>query len=86
MTLYLKVTTDKYQLPVAVADSPGELAKIIGVNRTSVNSMVTRGQSGLIRVRIDEEEEVFMGTKSIAQFGKVSFEQNSSKKTALTAK
>lgn len=27
MTLYMKCTTDKYELPIAVAESPGELLK-----------------------------------------------------------
>ena len=36
MTLYLKVTRDKYELPVAVADTPSELAKMVGVDRSSV--------------------------------------------------
>jgi hypothetical protein len=30
MTLYLKVTKDKYELPVAVADSKAELADMLG--------------------------------------------------------
>ena len=30
MTLYLKVTKDKYELPVAVADSKKELARMLG--------------------------------------------------------
>lgn len=32
--LYVKCTTDKYELPIAVADSPGELANMLWVWRT----------------------------------------------------
>lgn len=30
---YMKVTNDKYRLPVAVADSAGELARIVGATK-----------------------------------------------------
>lgn len=36
MTLYMEVTTDKYELPVAVADSVRELAELRGVNRCTI--------------------------------------------------
>ena len=29
--LYMKVTADEYELPIAVADSVGELARMLGV-------------------------------------------------------
>ena len=31
--LYMKTTGDKLDLPVAVADSPGELARILGTKK-----------------------------------------------------
>ena len=34
--LYLEVTKDRYELPVAVADSAYELARMRGVNVTSI--------------------------------------------------
>lgn len=34
--LYLAVTNDKYELPIAVADSASELAKILGIERQTV--------------------------------------------------
>ena len=34
--LYICVTKDKYRLPLAVADSPTELAEMMGVDRSSV--------------------------------------------------
>ena len=32
MTLYMMTTRDKYELPLAVADTPGELAQMVGVS------------------------------------------------------
>ncbi len=32
MTLYMMTTRDKYELPLAVAESPGELAQMVGVS------------------------------------------------------
>lgn len=36
MTLYMKITRDKYELPLAVADSPRELAKLLGVHKAAI--------------------------------------------------
>ena len=38
MTLYMKVTRDKYELPVAVAETKAELARMLGRTRESVQS------------------------------------------------
>ena len=34
--VYMKVTKDKYELPVAIADSIVELAKILGVKKEHI--------------------------------------------------
>ena len=55
--LYLLVTKDKYQLPLAVADSAAELARIIGVKQsTIVKSITHRRKSQYIRVYVDMDE------------------------------
>lgn len=36
--LWLKVTKDEYELPLLVADSSTELAKMLGLSKTSVLS------------------------------------------------
>ena len=36
MTLYIRTTADKYELPIAVADSPNELAQMLGIKKESV--------------------------------------------------
>ena len=38
MTLYMKVTKDEYELPVAVADTKAELARMLGIKRDHVRS------------------------------------------------
>lgn len=63
MTLYIKVTNDKYELPVAVADSPSELAIMLGLKRQTLWSIFSRIRKGEYRykiyqiVEIDEEVE-----------------------------
>jgi hypothetical protein len=64
--LWMKVTSDEYELPVAVADSVGQLAKLCGV---SVNTIYTsmshakhqyRGHKSTcyIRVRVEVDEDL----------------------------
>ena len=36
MTLYIRTTADEYELPIAVADSPKELAQMLGIKVDSV--------------------------------------------------
>ena len=40
--LYLLVTTDKYELPLAVADSKEELAQIAGVSVGTISANLSR--------------------------------------------
>ena len=44
MTLYLKVTRDKYELPVAVAETKAELARMLGIKREHVRSAFFHAQ------------------------------------------
>ena len=56
--LYLLVTKDKYQLPLAVDDSADELARIVGVNQsTIIKSITQRKKSQYIRIYVDLEED-----------------------------
>lgn len=63
MTLYLRVTNDEYELPMAVADSPSELAIMLGLKRQTLWSIFSRIRKGEYRykiyqiVEIDEEVE-----------------------------
>ena len=58
MKLYLRVTKDKYELPVAVADSPRELAQMTGVSRASILSTLSHVKAGQIRNSIYKMVEV----------------------------
>ena len=44
--LYMKVTNDKYELPLAVAESRSELAKMTGVTKASLFSIFSRQRTG----------------------------------------
>lgn len=56
--LWLAVTPDQYELPLAVADTAEQLGALIGLKRGSVISLVERGASGkktgrkLLKVRV----------------------------------
>ncbi|MBQ8429096.1 MAG: hypothetical protein IJX30_03255 [Clostridia bacterium] len=49
MKLYLKVTGDLYELPLAVADSVEELARMCGVSESTIYSSVYRHRKGQLK-------------------------------------
>ena len=56
--LYLMVTKDKYQLPLDVADTAEELARICGVRQsTIIKSINHRKKSRYIRIYVDLEDD-----------------------------
>ena len=60
--IYMKVTRDKYRLPVAVADSPKELAALCGTTPNAIYSGFShekRGdcKSSYVKVVVDDDEE-----------------------------
>ena len=57
MKLYIKTTKDKYELPVAVADSAEELAAMVGTTKNNVYSCISKRYKGWKRVVIDDEED-----------------------------
>lgn len=57
MKLYMKVTKDEYQLPLAVADSAQELAAMVGASTNTVQSCISKKYPQWIRVVIDDVEE-----------------------------
>ena len=44
MNIWLKVTNDKYELPVAVADSASELAQLLGIKKNNIFSAISHAQ------------------------------------------
>lgn len=63
--VWMKVTHDEYELPVAVADSSRELAQICGVKLSSIYSIMSHAKnsyrnyswSPYIKVRLEDNEE-----------------------------
>ena len=60
--LFLRITQDKYQLPIAVAGSVRELARMIGVSRNTIASAICHGEKQHWKkpayVRVEAEDEV----------------------------
>lgn len=44
--LYMKVTNDEYELPLAVADTMAELARMTGIKPESLYSIISRERHG----------------------------------------
>ena len=57
MTLYMKVTKDKYELPIAVAGSTKELALMLGVSPNCVSSCFAKKYPSWKKVEIEDEED-----------------------------
>lgn len=60
MTVYIKVTKDKYQLPIFVADSSRELSEMCGVDtriikKTMQNAKRRGGESQYQIIKIDDD-------------------------------
>lgn len=56
--LYLMVTKDKYELPLAVADTADELGRLVGVDQSTIIKSIThRKNSKYIRIYVDLEED-----------------------------
>ena len=56
MRLYVKTTRDKYELPVAVSESPTELAKMLGTSAAVVSSSISHRRRGWAVVEVDPED------------------------------
>lgn len=58
--IWMAVTADRLELPIAIADTAEELSKILGINRTSVMTNALRKESGKISgrriVKVDRYE------------------------------
>jgi len=57
MTLYLKTTLDKYELPIAVAESAVELARLLHTTPEVVYSSLSHKRRGWFKVEVEEENE-----------------------------
>lgn len=48
---YMTVTTDKYELPIIVAESARELAEKLGIKESTVYSTIDLDRSGKIKTQ-----------------------------------
>lgn len=59
MAFYMAVTADEYELPIIVADTGAELARIVGIPKLNVYSAISKGTSGKLRgykiVKVEED-------------------------------
>lgn len=49
--VYMEITRDKYELPIAVASNAEELARICGTTKNAIMSSISKGNIGFIRPR-----------------------------------
>lgn len=60
--IWMMVTQDEYELPLAIADSSDELARICGTSANSIRSTVAKARKGIIKnpsyvlVKVEEGE------------------------------
>lgn len=47
--VYLKVSHDRYELPLAVADSVREMAEICGVPENNISSLISKYEHGVLK-------------------------------------
>lgn len=61
MVLWMMVSSDELELPIAVADTATELARMVGVNYNTIYSTISHTKTGqikktrYIRVEVDDE-------------------------------
>lgn len=61
MKVYMAVTADEYELPVAITTNAAEMGKICGLTRASVLSSISKGHTcrklnaKIIRLEIEED-------------------------------
>ena len=49
MKIYMEITQDEYQLPLKVADSTKELAKMCGIKRKMLQNYIGKVAQGIIK-------------------------------------
>lgn len=63
MKLYLLITNDQYELPLAVADTPTELSQMTGYKRSYIKSALSKFDKGerpnapFRRIEVDDDEK-----------------------------
>lgn len=57
MTLYVKYSKEPPGLPIAVAESAGELAEMTGMTKESIYSLISKKRPYIAKIEIQEERE-----------------------------
>ena len=61
MTLYMKVTKDEYELPVAVAGTKAELARMLGIKHEHVRTTFSHAKKfknpTYVVVEVEDDED-----------------------------
>ena len=73
--MYMKVTKDRYEFPLLIADSVDELANIAGVHRTTIFRDIKRKGSGFVKVEVSNDEDLSLIRDEIANKGVEHFEK-----------
>jgi len=55
--LYMRTTMDALELPIAVAESPTELARMLGTKQSVVSSSISHKRKGWYRVPESQETD-----------------------------
>jgi predicted DNA-binding protein (UPF0251 family) len=58
MKIYMRVTNDELELPVAIADTQAELARMVGVKSRTVTRALSEARRGVTSYSIYKEVEV----------------------------
>lgn len=58
MVVFMKVTRDKYELPIAIADSIQELARITGSNENTIRSELSHAKTKKRKRSIYQKVEI----------------------------
>lgn len=54
-TIYMITTKDKFELPIAVAGSAAELARMLGLNLNSVYTAISKHHRGYYKIEINDD-------------------------------
>lgn len=57
MKIYMYVTKDEFELPLAVAESPDELARMVGTTKNVVLSAISHKHLGWERIEVKEADD-----------------------------
>lgn len=73
--IWMEVTQDEYELPVAVADTSRELAALVGVKQSTILEAWSRFQHGMYRRC--KYQKVNLGEKKLSKKGSLGKNRNS---------